>query len=220
MRRSRRYLVFVFSGLSAFLALSSNVLAAAGAEFSALNVQILPDKTEMIGKLYVGRGQKRQEMGEDQKQRINILDLERNVAWILNPSRREYIEFKGPAQENIPSRPPLPGEPGSLCGKQKGLTCNEVGAERINGRNTEKWEIVVAEGGREMRSVVWVDRGLGVPVREELEGGYVRELRDIQEGPQDPSLFQVPAEYKRIELPKPPATGTGSPERPAPGAGY
>lgn len=204
MRGSKRFSVLVVGCLVGCLGFVSGGLLAQGTEFSALAVQIMPDKEETVAKLYVGDGQMRTEMGQGEQQRITIVNTEQNTAWMLNPTRQEYVEFKGPAQTNVPSRPPLPGEAGSLCGKEKGLTCSKVSAEKMNGRNTEKWEIVMSQGERQLRSTVWVDRSLGMPVREELPGGYVRELRDIQEAPQDPSLFQVPAAYQRVELPKQP----------------
>lgn len=193
--------------------------AAAQGEFSALAVQITPDKKETMVKLYVGDGQTRTEIGEGEQQRITIVNAERNTAWLLNPERQEYVEYKGPSEADVPSRPPLPGEAQSPCGRVKGVTCTEVGAEKVNGRNTEKWEIVVSQGDRKQRSLWWVDRSLGMPVRLELPGGYVRELRDIQEAPQDPSLFQVPAGYQRIELPKQPPQDAGAGQPPSPYSG-
>ena len=217
MRSSRRFSAPSLAYLAALLGLFSAQLTAGGGAFSALAVQIMPDKKETVAKLYVGDGQIRTEMGEGEQQRITIVNAARNTAWMLNPDRQEYVELTGPAQGSVPSRPPLPGEAGSACGKEKGLTCTKVGAEKVNGRNTEKWEIAMSQGkgDRELRSLVWVDRGLGMPVREELPGGYVRELRDIQEAPQDPTLFQVPAGYKRIELPKQPPEGAVPGDRPS-----
>lgn len=201
MRGWRKFSVLVVGCLTAFAGLFSGELRAGGAEFSALAVQIMPDKEESVAKLYVGDGQMRREMGQGEQHRITIVNTESNTAWMLNPNRQEYVEFK------VPGRPPLPGEGESLCAKEQGLTCTKVSAEKMNGRNTEKWEIVMSQGDRKLRSMVWVDRSLGVPVREELPGGYVRELRDIQEASQDPSLFQVPAGYERIELPEQPPEG-------------
>lgn len=218
MRSSRPFSVPLWAYLAVTLGLLSGAAAGQG-EFSALAVQITPDKKETMAKLYVGDGQMRTEVGQGEKQRITIVNTQRNTAWMLNPSRQEYVEFKGPADANVPSRPPLPGEAGSPCGKQGGLTCTEVGAEKVNDRNTEKWEIVMSQGDQKLRSVVWVDRSLGMPVREQLPGGYVRELRDIQESPQDPSLFQIPAEYQRVELPKQPPQGAGAGQPPSPHSG-
>ncbi len=216
MRGWRRFSILLVACLTAFVGLFSGELVAGGAEFSALAVQITPDKKESMTKLYVGDGQMRREMGQGEQQRITIVNTQSNTAWMLNPNRQEYVELKGPAQANVPSRPPLPGEGESLCAKEKGLTCTKVSAEKMNGRNTEKWEIVMSQGDRKLRSTVWVDRSLGVTVREELPGGYVRELRDIQEAPQDPSLFQVPAGYERIELPKQPPPGAEPGNVPSP----
>jgi hypothetical protein len=215
MRSWRTFSVPLLAYVVAFIGFFSGDVAAGDAEFSALAVQIMPDKKETVAKLYVGDGLLRTEMGQGERQRITIVNTQRNTAWMVNPSRQEYVELKRSARANVPSRPPLPGEAESACGKERGLTCTKVGAEKINGRNTEKWEIVMSQGDRKLRSVVWVDRSLGMPVREKLPGGYVRELRDIQEARQDPSLFQIPAGYKRIELPKQPPQGARPADRPS-----
>lgn len=177
--------------------------ASQNTEFSAQMVQTLPSNEQKVGKVYVGDRWLRTEIGQGKQRRILIVDTESKTRWMLNPELQEYV--KGAA----PVRIPLPGEPESLCGRNENLVCNQKGIEQVNGRNTEKWEIVVAQDGRKMRSLVWIDRGLGFPVREELPGGFVRELRNIQEGPQPAHLFQVPKAYKRIEMPKQPPSPVG-----------
>lgn len=185
---------------------SATAPMAAELQFSARTVQTTPKNERMTGRVFFGDERMRTEMTREGETRINIVDNRRRVAWILNPGRKEYVEFKGEAdrssaQAPVPGRPALPDEPGSPCQEGRGLVCNKLGAEVIGGRPTDKWEFVMTRGEQTQRSLVWIDTRLKIPVREELPGGYVRELLDIKEGPQPDSLFQIPADFKRIEMP-------------------
>jgi hypothetical protein len=76
-----------------------------------------------------------------------------------------------------------------------------VGREPVDGRMSEKWEVVATRsGGEPARSSLWYDPSLGVVVREEVAGGYTSELADIRIGEQPESLFSVPSGYKRVSL--------------------
>lgn len=76
-----------------------------------------------------------------------------------------------------------------------------IGKEVINGRETEKWEFVEQRNQQTSRSVEWYDPELKLAVREELPGGYIRELKNIQPGAQPASLFELPQGYKKKEMP-------------------
>jgi hypothetical protein len=80
---------------------------------------------------------------------------------------------------------------------------NLLGTEKLDGRVVEKWEVVtIRPDGQRMRSVQWHDDKLNMAIREELPGGYVRELKNIKPGRQAASLFRIPPDYREI---KPPA---------------
>jgi len=76
-----------------------------------------------------------------------------------------------------------------------------IGNDSVGSRLTEKWEVAVTGGGGQVvRSHLWYDPALDVVVREELPGGYVRELTNIRIGAQPGTLFSVPSGYKKIRL--------------------
>ncbi len=78
-----------------------------------------------------------------------------------------------------------------------------VGEEKINGRRAEKWIMKVTRpDGKTMESTQWYDPELHITIREEVPGGYIRELRDIRVGPQPESLFTIPAGWRRVEMPQ------------------
>lgn len=195
--------------LPIFLSLVSLVVIpqamASDIQFYATTVQTNPEGKTTTGKLYVGDGVMRTETTQDGQTRITIVDRNRRVAWILNPAKKEYVEMKGPErrpQAEAPSRPPLPDEPGSACQEgRQGLTCDKLGTEPMNGRTTDKWAFTRTVQGQTSRSVVWIDPELRTSIREEFQGGYVRELRDVRVGPPPASLFAVPGDYAKIDMP-------------------
>jgi len=74
------------------------------------------------------------------------------------------------------------------------------GIEKVDGRNTEKWVMQVTHAnGQTMASTQWYDPELKISIREEMPGGYVRELREIKTGKQDKNLFEIPEGYKKTE---------------------
>lgn len=83
----------------------------------------------------------------------------------------------------------------------------QVGGETLHGRQAEKWEhTVTMPDGNSVVSNQWYDPELKITVREEMPGGYLRELKNVKVGAQDASLFDIPAGLRKIE-PPPPQTG-------------
>ncbi len=74
------------------------------------------------------------------------------------------------------------------------------GKEKTNGRQTEKWTMQITRAdGQQMTSYQWYDPELKIAIREEMQGGFVRELTKIKVGKQDAKLFEVPGGYKQVE---------------------
>jgi len=86
-----------------------------------------------------------------------------------------------------------------------------VGEEDLNGRKVEKWEMVATMPGQpETRSMQWFDSELDLAVKQEFPGGMVSELTNIRVGEQPDELFNIPAGYERMTVPKgPPGGGAG-----------
>jgi hypothetical protein len=80
---------------------------------------------------------------------------------------------------------------------QKG-SCHKMRSDMVNGRNTVEYE------GTNLRGDVgqfWLDRELRFPVRWQSKTSS-GELRNIQEGAQPASLFDVPHSFRRADLPR------------------
>lgn len=80
--------------------------------------------------------------------------------------------------------------------RNKGGTCHKVGNETVNGRSTVKYEGTNANGETGM---VWIDPKLRFPVKWQGKNGG-GELRNIQEGSQPSSLFEIPAGYSKFDM--------------------
>lgn len=72
--------------------------------------------------------------------------------------------------------------------------------QKINGRDTEKWQRTLSRpDGATIKSYQWYDTEMKIAIKEEMPGGYVRELKNIEIIKQPDSLFVVPVDYKKIE---------------------
>lgn len=75
-----------------------------------------------------------------------------------------------------------------------------LGQETINGRKTEKWSMLMTRAdGQSMESTQWYDPELKIAIREEMPGGYIRELRNINTGSQKKSLFEIPKDFHKVD---------------------
>ena len=75
-----------------------------------------------------------------------------------------------------------------------------IGQERLQGRHTEKWSITMTRAdGQSITSLQWYDPELKMAIREQMQGGFIRELRDIKLGKQQSRLFQIPADYTEVQ---------------------
>jgi hypothetical protein len=78
----------------------------------------------------------------------------------------------------------------------QGGTCRKVGSETVNGRNAVKYEGTNSSGETEQ---VWLDPKLRFPLKWQGKN-HGGELRNIQEGGQPASLFEIPAGYTKMDL--------------------
>jgi len=209
MRKVLLLCVLGFAGLWSFASL------AAGPEFSADVVAVnLKDQSEhTIGKLYVSNSRQRKEMvvpdkraTEEYGQRVvQIINPQHQAMWQVFPDKQKYWEWTG----KIPMEPPpLPGDPRHFCAQGNGMSCAKLATESLNGRMIDKWELTITKEGRTVKSFVWLDQKLGMPIREEIAGMGAMELRNIKEDSQPDNLFEIPTGFQKVEPPR--GRGPGS----------
>jgi len=162
-------------------------------------------KAESRAKMYFGKDKIRIEPTQAQPRGGGavIIDLTTQSSTVLMDQQHMYMEM--PAQmaaQRNPYRFFRTGDVDSACSDwlaqswNKGGTCHKVGNDTVNGRSTVKYEGTNSKGES---GTVWLDPKLRFPVKWEGKNGG-GELRNIQEGSQPSSLFEIPAGYTKFDM--------------------
>ncbi|MBF0136709.1 MAG: hypothetical protein H7833_10345 [Magnetococcus sp. DMHC-1] len=169
-------------------------------EFSAHVTRTHPSDPGKSGQgmMYVSKKALRSESNVQNQLLRVIYHADVNEAWILFPDRKVYLRQPGPAM----TRPPMPDEASSPCQTDKSFTCRNLGRDRIDNRETRRWEITYTnpQGTRETTQL-WVDPRLQIAIKELYHDGGSVQLTAIREGEQNPDLFKIPADYQQMILP-------------------
>jgi len=169
-------------------------------EFTADSIAHLGGGRENKAKLYVGHGKLRLEPQQGPALVI-ILDSSSPAMYVLTPADKRYVEQpSNMARQNL-AMFGLGGAGVGPCleGDASG-TCKKLGNEVIDGRATEKWQVSDTFKGRTFTFLYWMDTSLHLAVKTQ-GGGIMGDLQNIREGPQPASLFEIPADYHRMDMP-------------------
>ncbi len=74
-------------------------------------------------------------------------------------------------------------------------TCKKVGDDTVNGRAAVKYTGALENGDT---GTAWIDSKLHFAIKWEGEKSAA-ELQNIQEGPQDAKLFEIPSDYQKLD---------------------
>lgn len=149
-----------------------------GVQFAADTVQGGPQGQVAKGKMYVGKNRMRVEAEQQGRQFIRITDEDKQVEWILFPEQRTYMERRAPA--GTPKKGDRgAGDTNPCAAPMQGMQCTKLGTETIAGRKTDKWEITLTQQGQTMKTTQWIDLERGTPLRQEMTGGQVMELKFV-----------------------------------------
>lgn len=199
--RTRGLLFAVLLCLAGSLAAQIPQLTPFSADMQTSSMQANPTNRDMNGKLYVSPQAMRMDMqGEGPREAIIITTFATKTVDIIMPQQRMYMEHR--AGENAMHRGPNtadvhPYDPKNPCASDPDTTCKNMGTETVNGRSADHWQITHQDGSV---SNVWIDTKLHFPIKTVSEG-TIWQLTNIKEGAQDPSLFQVPSGYRKMDLP-------------------
>jgi hypothetical protein len=194
-----------FSYFIALLLLAG--VAAAQTEFSAEIVDTQKGDTPNA-KIYFGKDKMRVEPTQKNPRGGGafIMNMSTQTSTVLMDQQHMYMELP---QQAAAQRNPYAytffrtGDVDAACSdwasqpRNNGSKCRKVGSDTVNGRSTIKYESINAKGET---SNFWIDPKLRFPVKWQGKDGSW-ELRDIQEGSQPSSLFEVPADYKKFDMP-------------------
>lgn len=182
------------------IALSMLVLPAAAARAATLGDPQIGFTAERVlvfdGRSYIGRmwnmpGEQRHEQELPSLKPIFILRADSSVGDVLLPQLHTAVEFDLPKVLAVLGQPDLLGRP--------------VGSETVNGIATTKYEVDKDIPDGHLSGALWLSRD-GIPMR--CDGSYTNrkgkvstvhwELRHVQIGEQDASLFEVPSDYSKL----------------------
>ena len=155
----------------------------------------------LTGKLYYdGAGRMRIDIHPQDEESLTIVDSKKQVFYTLMPQARLYLET---ALVEIDGRGrAMPGlrtyDASDPCAKQPDYICRKTGTERLNGRTCEKWELTSKRTSA--RHWVWIDRQNHMPAKTITQDGTVIELKNIRQGRQPVSLFEIPSGYRSVEM--------------------
>ncbi len=137
------------------------------------------------GKVYVSGEKMRTEM----QGATSITRPDKKVAWVLLPEQMMYMEQPLDPRNLVATTDKPQGE----------VERTRVGQEMVDGKVCQKFKVVYTYQGRKDAVYQWICAGMKMPVKTaSLDGAWSMEFRNLQYGPQQASLFEVPAGYKRF----------------------
>lgn len=179
--------------------------AVAQAEFSAEIVDLQKSGTPTQAKIYFAKDKMRIESQTASAHgSAVIINYATQTGDVLMAQQHMYMEMPMQAQSQRMGYASAffhAGDVENACGDwqkmgHEGSTCHKVGTETVSGRSTVKYETTNASGDV---SHFWLDPKLRFPVKWEGKSNS-GELRNIQEGAQPASLFEIPAGFTKMDL--------------------
>lgn len=174
------------------------MIAAPQAEFHA-QVDYAEQGSRQVMQVYVKGARYRIERTADGQPAIVLVDRDRKIIDLISAAQKSYHES---STSNPLAALYDPFEVMSATASMsQGLTKN-LGTETVNGYVCSKYELVTKDGSTALVDY-WVARDLNFPVKivVPLPGGMTLNVREVQAGTQDDSLFKVPAGFAFIPEP-------------------
>ncbi|MBW2640689.1 MAG: VWA domain-containing protein, partial [Deltaproteobacteria bacterium] len=126
----------------------------------------------------------------------SIVNHDTGVTWGLNDQMHQYVEIKD-IEKTIMMNPLI-----GWAMTRKGLTEKPGPTETVNGYECET-RIYTETGKSEPAAKVWISKKLNHIIRDERFGmnkNPVLELQNIQNGPVDLALFEIPEGYTKMNM--------------------
>jgi len=187
-----------------FALLLAASFALAQAEFSADMVDLQKQGTPTTAKFYFAKDKIRIEsQGGPHGGGAIIVNYATQTSIVLMPQQHMYMEMPAQNQaQRLGYSFFQTGDVENACGdwqklrSSQGASCHKVGDETVNGRSTVKYETTSSNGDV---SHFWLDPKLRFPVKWQGKSSS-GELRNVQDGAQAASLFEVPAGFTKMDM--------------------
>lgn len=161
--------------ISTCLILTNQSFAIGGAvEFSADAFMTTPQQPEITSKIYVGKEAVRTESNINNQKMIEIAFPGKGLVVLINTQQKAYKEIK--KNKSVTNETKVDNNP---CDQMPNAQCQSLGKEKINGIETEKWQVISNSRGRQMRTLHWIDVKRKLALREFFPDGSVAELKMV-----------------------------------------
>ena len=137
-----------------------------------------------------------------------IIDRRKKLIYLVEPQQKtilvnHVLEIASETSRSGPSRPnpceELMRAINPIATKQQ-FACKQDGYESVNGRSAELWQMDSKLWGSGS-AYLWVDAQIKATIKWTLPDGSSGELQNIKVGPQSASLFELPEDYRKQDLP-------------------
>jgi hypothetical protein len=154
-------------------------------EIHAIGKQVTTEK------IFVTADAIRTEGEKNGKRVISIMRLDKKVIWNLMPDQKMYMELPFMSSAEVAS-----------MAKDAKIEKESLGSEQVGAYHCDKYRVKVTYEGKVYTSVEWDAKELnGFAVKKvDEKGAWATEYQNVHLGPQDPSLFEVPAGYQKFSL--------------------
>jgi hypothetical protein len=138
------------------------------------------------GRVFTARDKVRMEID----QTVTISRIDKNVVWMLIPADKKYMELPVQPQNIVASiEDKMPGE----------IERRLISTESIDGKMTNKYEIVYETAGKRETVFIWVSKDKKFPIRTSaVDGSWVVEYRNVVIAKQPDILFEIPQGFQKL----------------------
>ncbi len=184
------YLMLACLGALAFNHVSLNAQQTTIPSFSADEIHTTGKKVT-TGKIYASADAVRTEGERKEKKTISIMRLDKKVIWNLMPDQKMYMEIPFMGSADVAS-----------MAKDAKLEKEPLGSQQVGAYHCDKYRVKTTYEGKVYNSVEWDAKELnGFAVKKgDEKGSWTIEYQNVHLGPQDPSLFELPAGYQKFSL--------------------
>jgi len=164
---------------------------ASALEFSADTITTHKGTVGTTGKIYYKADRFRMDMKAPNEITM-ITRMDKKVIWNIMPKEKMYMELPFDLKNKPLVEEKLEGE----------IERKHVGNETIDGHPTKKYLITYKHGNKKEQVYQWLATDINFPVKNAaIDGSWVQEFKNIKMGSQPNSLFELPAGYKKFQMP-------------------
>jgi hypothetical protein len=135
-----------------------------------------------------------------------LLDAARPSAYFVEPAGKLFMDAK---QTSPLTQILVPLDPNDPCPRWRTMavaagatdangswTCQSIGKDSLDGRNVLLYRTFTSW---RRTNLIWIDPQLKFPLRIRSDDGTTVDLKNLREGPQEASLFALPATYRKFD---------------------